>query len=276
MNNESRTIIRIGRNTLAFANTNAGTPGQAEYTPYPLRSGVAMAVNLREAFAAAPERITTKALVLVETPVMFVPIEEFDVNTLPALYQYSFCGYDNDYIDHCVVPNLNAVAAFAVNKDIRLVLADRFGEVEYMPVVQPVMSYLHRRGLSAGSRLTPHAALYAYLHDGLLDVFCFNRNRIHFYNRFEGNRSAAGNTLGGFNSNDASYFLLYVWKLLGFDTNADELYLSGDIDDSLRDMLHRFVQHVYAINPSAEFNRAPITQIQGLPFDLMTLFMKGR
>ncbi len=35
-------------------------------------------------------------------------------------------------------------------------------------------------------------------------------------------------------------------------------------------------EKIYAVNPTAEFNRAPITQIKGLPFDLMTLFLKGR
>ena len=34
-------------------------------------------------------------------------------------------------------------------------------------------------------------------------------------------------------------------------------------------------QNVYVINPKAEFNRAPITEIKNLPYDLMTYFMKN-
>ena len=37
--------------------------------------------------------------------------------------------------------------------------------------------------------------------------------------------------------------------------------------------LKSFVQNVYVINPKAEFNRAPITEIKNLPYDLLTHFM---
>nr|MBP6528094.1 DUF3822 family protein [Prevotella sp.] len=75
-----------------------------------------------------------------------------------------------------------------------------------------------------------------------------------------------------------SYFMLYVWKQLGLDNREDELYLSGNIPDrdEITTELKQYVQKIYAVNPTAEFNRAPITQIKGLPFDLMTLFLKGR
>ena len=40
--------------------------------------------------------------------------------------------------------------------------------------------------------------------------------------------------------------------------------------------LKDYVKNVFVINPSAEFNRAPITQIKGIPLDLMTLYINGR
>jgi hypothetical protein len=36
------------------------------------------------------------------------------------------------------------------------------------------------------------------------------------------------------------------------------------------------VKNVYVVNPSADFNRSPITEIKGMPYDLQTLFVKGR
>ncbi len=58
----------------------------------------------------------------------------------------------------------------------------------------------------------------------------------------------------------------------------DELHIMGDVPERewLTEGLHRYLQKVYFINPSAEFNRAPISQIKGMPFDLMTLFLKGK
>ena len=49
-----------------------------------------------------------------------------------------------------------------------------------------------------------------------------------------------------------------------------------DEQSELISELRRYLQNVYIINPSAEFNRAPVTKIKGMPFDLMALFTKGR
>ena len=86
------------------------------------------------------------------------------------------------------------------------------------------------------------------------------------------------------------YFILYVWKQLGFDSVQDELHLSGDIPDKdwnrCIPVAHQLVRGVGkgALGDSivgeinkfvADFNRAPITAIEGLPYDLMTLFVRG-
>ena len=56
------------------------------------------------------------------------------------------------------------------------------------------------------------------------------------------------------------------------------MYLVGDINEreQLMAEAQRFVKHVFYINPTGEFNRAPVTQIKGMPYDLITLFVKGR
>ena len=40
--------------------------------------------------------------------------------------------------------------------------------------------------------------------------------------------------------------------------------------------LKKYLKKVYIINPSADFNEAPATQIKNMPYDLMTLYVKGR
>ena len=57
----------------------------------------------------------------------------------------------------------------------------------------------------------------------------------------------------------------------------DEMYLVGDAPerDALLEETKKFVKRVFYINPSGEFNRAPVAQIEGIPYDLVTLFMRG-
>ena len=66
-----------------------------------------------------------------------------------------------------------------------------------------------------------------------------------------------------------------MWKQLALDQQKDELYLSGSLgsQDELLNALRLYVEKVTVVNPSADFNRAPLTQVRGITFDLLTLYL---
>jgi hypothetical protein len=72
--------------------------------------------------------------------------------------------------------------------------------------------------------------------------------------------------------------MLYTWKQIGLLAERDEIHLVGDIPEAdwLTDELKKYIKRVYVINPAGDFNRSIVTQIEGMPYDLMTLFVKGR
>jgi hypothetical protein len=187
-------------------------------------------------------------------------VEQFEESKITQMYNHSFPQkQQQDSVFFNVLPDLNAVAVFALNKDLKMVLDDNFAEVKLMTALTPVWKYLHRRSFTGVRN-----KLYGYLHDQKLDIFAFHQNRFKFYNQFDVTRQQ-----------DALYFLLYVWKQLLLSAEQDELHLVGDTE-GLVDELRKYLLNVYAINPSADFNRAPATKIKGMPFDLITLFTKGR
>jgi hypothetical protein len=113
------------------------------------------------------------------------------------------------------------------------------------------------------------------VHERKIDIFCFQQNKFSFCNSFDAKHIR-----------DAVYYLLYVWKQLQFDQLNDELHLVGDLflndtvsaqqdRELLLSELRRFLQKVYVINPSAEFNRAQVTTLKNMPFDMQKLFVKG-
>ena len=106
--------------------------------------------------------------------------------------------------------------------------------------------------------------LYCYFHDGKLEVVSFDKTRIRFYNQFEAPYSR-----------DAAYYILYVWKQLGFEALDDELFLCGDMPDKtwLVEAMKNYLKKVFVINITADFNRSPITKIQGMPIDIMMLYL---
>lgn len=258
-----RLTIRIGGHTLSFSAISTERANNIVFEPYTVRSGISMAANLREAFkgAALPEGGWQRAMVLVDSPVLMVPVEEFAEDSKELLYHHAVTGREADAVLSVVLPSLNAVALFSMNKDLKLVIDDRFADARFSHVCVPVWNHLYRRSFTGVRQ-----KLYAYFHDKRLDVFGFRQNRFRFTNSFETDLAP-----------DAVYFILNIWKQLAFDSRRDELHLVGDLPDreGLMEELKTFIQNVYVINPKAEFNRAPITEIKGLPYDLLTYFVKA-
>ena len=126
----------------------------------------------------------------------------------------------------------------------------------------PVWRYLHQRSFTGARN-----KLYAYFHDKQLTRFSCTQNRFKFCNSFEPTHA-----------HDALYFIPYVWKQLMMKAEFDELHLVGEIPEQewLLEELRRYVLRTYVISPTGDFNRAPVTQIKTMPYDLMTLYVRGR
>ena len=263
---KGRLTIRIGKNTLSFTTTDAtNTEQPITYQPVVVKSGISMAANLREVLKNQQFMTDSQnCRLLIDSKVLMVPVERFQESDAETLYRHSYpLSEQNSVIYYNILPELNAVAIFCINKDLRMVIKDNFGEgVRVIHVMSPVWRYLHQRSFTGHRN-----KLYGYFHDKQLEIFSFQQNRFKFCNVFETVRA-----------HDSLYFLLYVWKQLNLQPEHDEMHLVGEIPEKewLLQELRRYLQKAYSLNPTAEFNRAPATQIKGMPFDLMTLLTKGR
>lgn len=255
----SRLVVRVGRDTMSFLLPYED--GRVEYHPYRLRNGVSMAANLRQAFRDEEMLADCgdKALLSVSSPVALVPVDEYmDVENydLDTVYNSTFIGYEQDVKVANVIPDLNCVAIFSVNKDLKMVIEDRFQDVRIQNVMQPVWGHLYKRSQLIGQR----RKVYGYFHDRHIDIFSFQQRRFRFANRFDATRA-----------HDALYFLLFVWKQLAMDSEEDELHLVGNTEhlEWLIQKLRQYVRRVYVINPMADLNRAPASLIEGIDYDMM-------
>lgn len=259
MGNIQRFIVRAANRSLAFMKPSNGEVPL--FYPYVSKSGMSVAANMRTAFRedAFFEETGSKALLSVCSPVFLMPKDEyldeenFDANTQ---YNYTFTGHEHEEKICSVLPSLNAVAVYGVNKDLKLVVEDHFSDVRIQNVMQPVWEHLYRQS----QLVTQRRKLYGYFHDGLLDIFSFQTHRFRYANAFP-----------VAHAHDAMYYLLYVWKQLALDNEKDEMHLVGEMPhgDWLIEKLKQFLRQVYVINPVADLNRDPISQIKNLPYDMM-------
>ena len=255
-----RLVIRVGHDTLSFSTTEGG---EVIYEPYPLNSSISVAANMREALQNVDmlREAYGRVLVMVDSPVLMIPVDLFDEELAEEQYFHAFTRQGMLTVRHTVLADLKSVAVFTVAKDLHTVLADRFGEVRYVAALTPVWSHLNQRSYTG-----MHGKLYAYVHEKRIDVFSFAQNRFKFCNSYAVH-----------SPQDAVYYMLAAWKQLGLEPDHDELFLMGDMADSdaLKQELKRFIKRVYVVNPAGEFNRVAVAQIPGIPYDLVTLYVKG-
>ena len=254
-----RLIIRAAKHSLSFLKPNAD--GTAERIPYTTKSGMSVAANLRTAVRELDVLANRDQRVLLSvcSPVSLIPVDEFmddNMQEMSELYDYTFTGHEHDEKVRNVLPELNAIALYGVNKDLKLVANDHFADVRMQNLMMPVWMHLYRRSILSSQR----RKLYCYFHDGIVDIFCFKQKRFAFANSFP-----------VAHAHDALYFILFVWKQLAFNNEDDELHLVGAMvhHDWLMTKLKQFLRRVYTINPVADLNRAPISQIEGLEYDMM-------
>ena len=256
-----RTVIRVGNRSLAFAVADESKEEKLVFEPYIVKSGVSKAANLRQAFKTSNvlRMPNNGALVAVDAYALIVPLSEYDEQEKETLYNHCFTQSEGETVHSCLLPELDAVALFGVNSDLKLVVDDHFNDVKIIPLMMPVWSYIYKRCMAGGRR-----KLYGYFHDGRLDVMSFVNNRLKFSNSFDAQYSR-----------DAAYYMLYAWKQLGMDSVEDEMFVCGDIPDRqwLMEAMKNYVQKVFAVNVAADFNRAPVTKIEGMPMDMMLLFL---
>ena len=261
-NSLRRLVVRVGKGSLTF--TTTGEQTQIESEKFPVNSSITMAANLREALRTS--RILSnqyqRTLVMVDSPVLLVPTDIFCEEQKKDLYFHAFSRKEQQAIMHTVLPDLNCVALFPIDKDLLAVINDNMNQPTLIAAMTPVWHHLHQRSYTG-----THHKLYCYFHDRHMEVFSFGNNRFKFCNTYVVN-----------NSSNALYYLLSAWKQLGLDPEHDELHMVGELPDeeALVNEARQFVKRVFYINPSGEFNRAPVTQIAGMPYDLITLYVKGR
>jgi hypothetical protein len=254
-----RLVIRVSRNSLAFSTSDGH---DVTFERYPLRSSISLAANMREALKQVPllQNGFYRVKVITDAPILMTPVDLFREEEKEELYHHTFTQQQQVAVVHSVVPELNAVAIFTIQKDLRQVLTDQYGSVSVLPLMIPVWQHLYQKSFTS-----KNGKLYGYFHDRKLEVFSFGQNRFKFYNSFAVNEYA-----------DALYFLLATWKLLGFAPQQDELHLYGDIPEKEQfvEQASQYVKRIFVNNPSGEFNRAPVTQIENMPYDMMLQYLR--
>ena len=117
--------IRVGQGTLSFLVEDGD--GKRAYHPYDVKEGMSIAANLREAFRTEPylRDAGDRAVLSVATPIVLIPLVEYnDMANFDAedMYGCVITGHKGEVKVTAPVEQLDAVAVFPVNNDLRMVV----------------------------------------------------------------------------------------------------------------------------------------------------------
>ena len=121
-------IITIDNTAIVLQTDSAD--GAAEREVYNLNSGISIAANLRQALSVCAllrnPRLYDRVTVVVDTPTMLIPEDEYTSGSATLLYRNAFSMLPADEVQTSPLDTLGVVLAFAVNKDLHFVLNENF------------------------------------------------------------------------------------------------------------------------------------------------------
>ena len=260
-------IIRLGQSSIDFAQTTSDT-NDVSYESYHMNQGISPAANLRDALGAGKIINNSSSsliqIVMIDAPLMLVPVDDFNDNDADTLYRHAYPAtgtVQSAIVGSSVVPALDVVALFAINKDVHTVVTDHFAQAKFMPAMQPLWTYLNSH-----SALIPQSnVLHVCFHDGQMTAFSVRNNHVRFCNSFQTSRA-----------NDAAYLTLNVWTQMGMDAEHDVVSIIGTPPegDQFAEIIRRYVRHVSVRHLADEF--ALPAAAKEMPVDMQALIAHGR
>ncbi|EJX08254.1 hypothetical protein EVA_03616 [gut metagenome] len=254
--------IRLSTDGFSFSIHHPSVEDGCDFETYPINAGYSMTANLKEMLAhtEALKHPYARINILYDTPrFTTIPFDLFEDEQMETLFYHNFPRESNEMVLCNVLGKSNLVILFAIDKHVHQTLIEQFPSARFFATASPLTEFFTQR-----SRLGNHRKLYAHVRRQSLEVFGYNPGKPMLLNSFPCKHLS-----------DRIYYLLYIWKELGFDQEKDDLYLVGPADH-LKEVvseLRHYLRQVFIIHPKAEFHRSEISKLEEIPFDMQTFIL---
>ena len=253
--------IRLSTDGFCFAVHNPQTANEFAFLPYRIDPLKPLTANLKTAIEETDmlrHTYGTVNILLADAGYTLIPKEYYAEQHESELYQYNFASATNhDVVMHNRVGDEQAVALFAVEKQLHKYIIKQYPKATIYAAISPLINFGVERSYATGKK---YCLLHLCKHS--IDFMCYENAAPLFVNSFRYKDVA-----------DALYFLLNCWNTLGLSQTDDTLHVAGQSRQgkSLTKELEKFIQHIHVIRPAEEFHSTELARTDELPFDLQTL-----
>ena len=240
--------IRLSTDGFSFSVFNPLGDGEFSYYDRAVDESLSLTVNLKQTFRelAWLERPFRRVNVLMaDKRFTFIPLEFFEDEQTEIIFYHNHPKRENETVQYNILHKNNTVVLFGMDKSACSFLREQYPDVKFYSQASPFIEFF-----SSKSRLGNNRKMYAHLRKDAVDVYGYERGRLLLANSFECRSTP-----------DRVYYLLYIWKQLGFEQERDELHLTGDLNDKelLLPELRKFIRQVFIMNPATNLDLQAIT-----------------
>ncbi len=240
--------IRLSTDGFSFSVFNPLGDGEFSYYDREVDESFSLTANLKQTFRelAWLERPFRRVNVLMaDKRFTFIPLEFFEDEQTEIIFYHNHPKRENETVQYNILHKNSTVVLFGMDKSACSFLREQYPDVKFYSQASPFIEFF-----SSKSRLGNNRKMYAHLRKDAVDVYGYERGRLLLANSFECRSTP-----------DRVYYLLYIWKQLGFEQERDELHLTGDLNDKelLLPELRKFIRQVFIMNPATNLDLQAIT-----------------
>ncbi len=255
--------IRLSNERLHFARYNEEAGAGFIFSVCPIRRQLSAAEAIQEACAAdsVAQGPSSSVEILINSAATPIPLTDFQEEDCEAYYYYCFPDTKKkSRVFYDIVAPANVVLLFALDEAVCQTIEKRYDNVHYSSALTPVLRHFAQKRERPGER----KRLFAYCQEATCDIAIFENGQLLLLNRYEVHDAA-----------DTTYYILNVAQQLGINSQNSPLTIAGtgELRNATGKELEQYAPNVCYLNPVAEFQRHPISQKNGVPYDLMTLLI---
>lgn len=240
--------IRLSTDGFSFSVFNPLANDEFSYYNRKVVESLSLTANLKQTFRELEwlelpfHRVN---VLMADKRFTFIPLEFFEDEQTEIIFYHNHPKRENETVLYNILHKNNTVVLFGMDKSAYSFLRERHPDIKFYSQASPFIEFF-----SSKSRLGNNRKMYVYLQKDAVDVYSYERGHLLLANSFKCKSTS-----------DCVYYLLYIWKQLGFEQERDELHLTGDLNDKelLLSELRKFIRQVFIMNPATNLDLQAIT-----------------
>ncbi|MEL5893913.1 DUF3822 family protein [Bacteroides sp. GD17] len=235
--------IRLSTDGFSFSVFNPLGDGELSFFDREVDESLSLTANLKQTFRevewlSRPYRRVN--VLMADKRFTFIPLEFFEDEQAEIVFYHNHPKRENELVQYNILHKNNSVVLFGMDKSACIFLREQYPDAKFYSQASPFIEFF-----AAKSRLGNSRKMYVNLRKNAVDVYGYERGHLLLANSFECKETA-----------DRIYYLLYIWKQLGFEQERDELHLTGSLHDKeqLLPELRKFIRQVFIMNPATNLD----------------------